>query len=349
MLDDMQNLNAPVLKESSPEAHPREKSGETKLQSLGCELLYHQLWHKAKEIYGWALAYSKHNTGSIDTLKGLIQNLERDPIWTKITDSLKNGDELIFNVFMPSPKYDILVNHPVNVSILSLKLGLAIKDFSEKELKRLGLAALVHDLGMGGILTSIMNKADNLSESEVRAIEKHPAVGKSYISQLGRDYEWLAELCYQEHERENGQGYPRGLSQDQIHPMAKIIGLMDTVDAMIHPRPWKKSLPPPDVIQTLLTTQKEYFSSELVKALIREVSPFPPGSFVRLNSKEIAQVFRVNKRYPLRPDIIVYYDSNGIPLSEPKIIQLETHPILHIGGSMEMHNIPCLNFNIKGN
>ena len=228
------------------------------------------------------------------------------------------------------------------MTILSLKLGLGINGFSEDDLKELGLAALVHDIGLAGIPMSIMEKDTLFSDDERETIESHPSIGKSYLSQLGENYEWLSTVCYQEHEREMDRDILKGLAKDQINLMAKLVGLMDTVEAMIHPRRWKKTLPPPEAIQILLTTQKDFFARHLVKALIREVSPFPPGSFVRLNSNEIGQIIGINNRYPLRPNLIIYFDSNTIPLSEPKIIQLETNPILYITGAVETDTIPSL-------
>ena len=320
-------------------SHTGEGSEKKGPQAVWDEL-YHQLWQKAAQIYGWSVEHSKCETGAIDTLKQLIQEIESDVLWSKVIESLRMGDELLFKVFMPREEYDILTNHPVRVTILSLKLGMGIKGYPEDELRKLGLAALVHDLGLAGIPMSIMEKDTSLTDDEKKAIRSHPAIGKSYLSQLGKNYEWLSTVCYQEHERENGQGYPEGLAKGQIHLMAKIVGLMDTVEAMIHPRPWKKTLPPPEAIQSLLTTQRDFFSPHLVKALIREISPFPPGSFVRLNSNEIGQAIRVNKRYPLRPDITIYFDSKAIPLEEPKNIQLETNPILYIKGAVETDKIP---------
>jgi HD-GYP domain-containing protein (c-di-GMP phosphodiesterase class II) len=216
------------------------------------ELLYKQLWRKAKDIYGWAVTFNSNKKVSFDRLRKLVRQIEKDELLSKIMENLSMGDELLFNVFMPKEKYDILTHHSVNVTILSLKLGMAINQYSEKELRQLGLAALVHDIGMGSISMSIINKETNLSDKEKKAIERHPYIGKSYLSQLGEEYEWLSTICYQEHERENGQGYPEGLFEDQIHLMAKIIGLADTVDAMVHPRPWKKTQPPPDAIESIL-------------------------------------------------------------------------------------------------
>jgi HD-GYP domain-containing protein (c-di-GMP phosphodiesterase class II) len=313
------------------------------------ELYYKQLWEKAKDIYGWAVALNTSKKVTFGRLKKLIRQLEKDELISKIMENLSKGDDLLFNVFMPKEKYDILIHHSVNVTILSLKLGMAIKQYSEAELRQLGFAALVHDIGMGGVPVSIINKETDLSGEEKKAIERHPYIGRSYLSELGEEYNWLATICYQEHERENGQGYPEGLFEDQINLMAKIIGLADTVDAMVHPRPWKKTQSPPDAIESILGTQKDFFSPNLVKTLLREISPFPPGSYIQLNSKEIGQVIGIAKKYPLRPDILIYFDSNRIQLKRPKIIKLSTNPFLQIRGSFNFEEFDSMNSTLMSN
>ena len=304
------------------------------------ELLYKQLWQRAKDIYEWAVAFNTNKKVTFDKLKKLIRQTEKDELFPKIMENLTMRDDLLFNVFMPKERYDILTHHSVNVTILSLKLGMSINQYSEKEMRKLGLAALVHDIGMGGIPMSIINKESDLSDMEKNDIERHPSIGRSYLSQLGKGYEWLATICYQEHERENGQGYPDGLAKDQIDLMTKIIKLTDTVDAMVHPRPWKKTQSPPDAIESILGTQKDFFSTDLVKTLLREISPFPPGSYIQLNSKEIGQVIGIEKKYPLRPDIMIYFDSNMIQLKRPRIIKLSTNPFLQIRGSLNPEEFP---------
>jgi HD-GYP domain-containing protein (c-di-GMP phosphodiesterase class II) len=309
-------------------------------ESCRHELLYQRLWRQAKRIYAWGVDFNLHKKGDIDTLKTLIQRIEKNSLWSNILKSLDTGDDLLISVFMPRKKFEILTHHPVNVTILSLKLGLSSNRYSATELKQLGIAALVHDLGMTSIPNAILNKESSLSKDEIKMIRKHPSVGKSILVQLGKEYQWLATICYQEHERENGKGYPEGLAKERIHEMAKIIGLTDTVDAMVNPRPWKKTQSAPYIIQSILSTQKDFFSPNLVKTFLREVSPFPPGSYIRLNSKEIGQVIGIAKDYPLRPKLTIYIDSNGLQLPEPKKIELKMCPLLHIIDTVDINELP---------
>ncbi|MGA1867617.1 MAG: HD-GYP domain-containing protein [bacterium] len=296
---------------------------------------YHQLWQKANDINQWATSEINNNNAPIQPLKTMIQQLENGEgafLWDTIIQSLKMEDSLILNVFMPRANYDMLTDHATNVAILSLRLGLSTELYSHGKLIQLGTAALVHDLGMAGIQKSILSQSANLSEEQTEEFMRHIPLGTKILSKLGEEYDWLTTICSQEHERENGQGFPAGLAQDQIHHMSKIIGLTDTLESMTHP-PWEMS--PMDAIQTLITTQKKLFSASLLKILLKELSPFPPGTYVRLNSKEIGQIIEISKGHPLRPSLKIIFDASGIPLKNPKIVHLKSKPLLYIVGSVK--------------
>ena len=123
---------------------PEEESKKKRKQPFLYGLLYRQLWRKAKDIYGWAVRFSSTKKVSFDRLKKLIHQIEKDELLYKIMENLSMGDELLFNVFMPTEKYDILTHHAVNVTILSLKLGIAIDQYSEEELKDKFLIGILH-------------------------------------------------------------------------------------------------------------------------------------------------------------------------------------------------------------
>ena len=70
----------------------------------------------------------------------------------------------------------------------------------------------------------------------------------------------------------------------------------------------------------------------LIKALLAEISVFPPGTVVRLNTEELARVIAVNRHHPLRPKIEVLADGKGHRLSVPKLLDLSEAPFLYITG-----------------
>jgi hypothetical protein len=69
----------------------------------------------------------------------------------------------------------------------------------------------------------------------------------------------------------------------------------------------------------------------LVKALLNDVTVFPPGTMVRLNSGEIGSVVAVNRNHPLRPRVQIVAGKTG-PLATRKITDLSEAPFLYITG-----------------
>jgi hypothetical protein len=82
-------------------------------------------------------------------------------------------------------------------------------------------------------------------------------------------------------------------------------------------------------------TRNDQFPSALVKALLSEISVFPPGTVVRLNTDEVGRVIAVNRNHPLRPKVEVVADGKGQRLPAPKLLDLAEAPFLYITGPVE--------------
>jgi ribosomal protein S27AE len=120
--------------------------------------------------------------------------------------------------------------------LLAIRAGLPPRDVA-----RIALGGFLHDLGKIGVPDAILNKPDRLTDAEFEVIKTHPSVGNRLLSghplaELARD----AVLCH--HERPDGQGYPDGLSGDEISVDAKIIGISDAFDAMTSTRPYRRGM-----------------------------------------------------------------------------------------------------------
>jgi HD-GYP domain-containing protein (c-di-GMP phosphodiesterase class II) len=97
----------------------------------------------------------------------------------------------------------------------------------------LATLAFFHDVGMIMLPPEVLQKSGEFTPEEVSLLRKHPEYGyhlmrKSYIN--------LADELYQEHERWDGSGYPKGLKKDEICENAIIIGISDTYTSLISPR-----------------------------------------------------------------------------------------------------------------
>ena len=110
---------------------------------------------------------------------------------------------------------------------------------------------------------------------------------------------------------------------------AKIIGLADTYMTLTAPPP---RLRPHEAIRDIVKTRNDQFPSSLVKGLLSEISVFPPGTMVRLNTEETGRVIAVNRLHPLRPQVEIVVDGKGRRLATPRILDLAEAPFVYITG-----------------
>ncbi len=260
--------------------------------------------------------------------QGTIGNLGELPrIASGIADSLLESTRLLDRVYAGSPGRHVITNS-VNVAILATRLGMGLR-YGKEELARLALGGLLHDIGMFNVPDAIINQPQALSASDREVIEQHPEVGAEIVATLGPSYAWLKQVVAQEHERWNGRGYPNGLTGGEIHPHAQLIGIADVFDALISPRPYHRRMSPYDAIRELLVREKTAFSRLVMKALVEQLSMYPLGTCVRLNTGEVGVVTGSKSTYPLRPIIQIGTPSEG-GAGEPKMVDLSTSTLLHI-------------------
>lgn len=224
---------------------------------------------------------------------------------------------------------DYLVKNAVNVAIVSVKIAEALR-YEPAKLERVALAGLLHDLGMFLLPDSVLYKSGALTAEERKQMREHPQHGAHLFKEVGDDYPWMEKVILQEHERWDGSGYPSQLTGSQIDEIALIIGLADVFDALMSARPYRSGGSPHRAIRTLLVEGKPEFPHHLLKALIDQLSIYPLGTAVRLNTGETGVVFQLNRQYPLRPILQVLQQmlSGQSPLS--KTVDLRADTSLHI-------------------
>jgi HD-GYP domain-containing protein (c-di-GMP phosphodiesterase class II) len=292
---------------------------------------------KARELYQEIYGYIS------DILENFEQSEKADLrkisyFAEKIVENLIQSNALLLEALKPAKGYD-LARHMVNVAMISLKIGNGL-GYKNKDLIRLVQVGLLHDVGMIKIPRSIIEKPTYLTDDEFNEIKKHPIYSYELIKAQGKQYEWIAEIAYQEQERENGKGYPRGLTGNEIHEYARIIGVADIFEAYSNNRAWRKNLIYYDALQEVIRLRDESLPAYIIKALINEFSIFPLNSFVQLNNGEIGKVISIDKKNLMRPVIQIIYDAKGKPLKEFKNIALSKIPFLFITKALKEEELP---------
>jgi putative nucleotidyltransferase with HDIG domain len=113
---------------------------------------------------------------------------------------------------------------------------------SEEEQQLAHLCGLVHDIGKIGLPPGLLEKPGSLTLDERRLMEKHSEIGERILAKV-EDYEEIATIVRHHHERWDGQGYPDGLSGEEIPLISRIIAVADAYNAMTSDRPYRDAMP----------------------------------------------------------------------------------------------------------
>ena len=116
--------------------------------------------------------------------------------------------------------------------------------FSDEEIKIISAAAAMHDIGKIAISDSILLKPGKLTKEEYDNMKEHTVKGSELVRTVAsiqdRDYaRYCYEICRYHHERYDGNGYPEGLSGDDIPIAAQIVSIVDVYDALVSKRCYK--------------------------------------------------------------------------------------------------------------
>ncbi len=218
--------------------------------------------------------------------------------------------------------------HSVNVCLYAISIGSGL-GYDRERLTNLAIAALLHDVGMSRVPKEMLLKPGPFSGEEWAEIKKHPIYGYRILKVVKDFHEDIVLSVYQQHERELGQGYPKGYKGEKIHEFAKIIGLVDAYEAMTHPRVYQEFRSPHEAIKELLAMNGG-FAERILKMLIVQFTVYPIGTVVQLNTGEVGEVKMVNKDFSTRPTVEIILDSEGQRLKESKRINLSQQPGLFI-------------------
>jgi HD-GYP domain-containing protein (c-di-GMP phosphodiesterase class II) len=156
--------------------------------------------------------------------------------------------------------------HSVNVAILSIGLGINT-GMNRDVVERLGIGALLHDIGKGAIKSSILNKREILSESEFEIMKTHVSEGEKLLKMHADVTPETLMALSEHHEKLSGSGYPLGLSGKNISLHGRIVSIVDSYDALITNRPYRAAFTPFYALSSL-TQEKADYDHDLLRTFV---------------------------------------------------------------------------------
>lgn len=205
--------------------------------------------------------------------------------------------------------------HSVNVGILSMALGSAI-GLPKDEMKELGMAGFLHDVGKTRVDKAILNKPGRLSSDEYERIKRHSEEGARIVGEMAGAGGRVARAVLGHHIRFDRAGYPESARTLDFDRFSDIIAVADCYDAITTLRVYKSALNPREALEKLGSLAGSTLDGSLVLAFSEMMGRYPVGTVVRLDTNEVAVVCRPDPQAGERPTVRVVTDPNG-KLMEP--------------------------------
>src|ERR1700691_2390935 len=139
---------------------------------------------------------------------------------------------------------------------------------SVDEIEALRAAALLHDIGKLAVPENIINKPGRLTPEEFEKMKVHPLVGAEILDRVAFPYP-VAPIVRSHHERWDGSGYPAGLSAEAIPIGARILAVVDCLDALASDRQYRQSMPLDRAMDRVKERAGTWFDPKIVEVLER--------------------------------------------------------------------------------
>jgi len=156
--------------------------------------------------------------------------------------------------------------HVARTAETAMKVGEQL-GLRPKDLRLLGLGALLHDIGKLEIDDEILKKPGRLTGDEFEYVKTHTAIGERLV-QASPALADIGPIVRHHHERIDGRGYPDGLAGEQIPKLARVVAVCDAYDAMVHTRQYRQGMGTDRAAAVLREHAGSQWDSEVVAVLL---------------------------------------------------------------------------------
>ncbi len=302
-----------------------------------CEGLEALLNVVAGRLRGLTASVGKHRQEAnlVSRLAGILIELEAGrPVTVPVVSAL--AEEVVADARVGGPlrfaEADVrdlprfVAAHGLTVARVAARVARHDPDFRTRPGEAVA-GALLADVGMLRVPGEVLAKAGPLDDEERRTLESHCKGGATLLQPLAEGFTGLIAAASFHHERLDGTGYPDGLREQQIPPLARLLAVCDTYAALCVARPHRPARETRTALaDTLLLAEQGQLDRHFAECLL-QLSFYPVGSVVELADGAVAMVVatpgpRRDLNSPARPVVAVLIDGQGEPLPVPHHLDL---------------------------
>lgn len=251
----------------------------------------------------------------------IVDTQEAKLLVAELADNIANNLDASMSLIQLKNRDEYTAIHSLNVCVLSLTFGRALK-IPNHDLKELGLGALLHDIGKMQVPLEILNKPYKLTKDEFEIMKSHPSKGYELIKKDDNLSPAVLTIIKSHHERLNGQLYPDKLAEQDISYFTKIVSITDVYDAITGDRCYHDGMTPHEALKRLYEWMPNNFDSELMQAFIRTIDIYLVGSVVELKAGHIGLVAKLNDSHRLKPVVMLIMNRDKEYYLRRKLVNL---------------------------
>ena len=241
-----------------------------------------------------------------------------------IIQSITRNSGAILNLARLKNQDDYAYQHALAVCALMIALGRQM-GVEGDELKTLGLAGLLLDIGKMKLPDELLNKP-RLTDEEFELVKSHTLLGWRGLKELGEVNDTVLDVCLHHHERVDGKGYPDSLSGEALTLPARMGAVCDIYDALTSERSTGKSMAPAIAIRKMAEWQGGQLDQTVFHAFVKTVGIYPSGTLVKLKSGRFGVVTDQASKSLLTPIVKVFFSTKLNTPIMPVLVELSKVP-----------------------
>lgn len=273
---------------------------------------------------------SGHSSEAAEEASELIDSL--------VETFLSERDTMI-NLMSSKPSEEAKNYHALNVTVLSMMVGKAL-GFKSEIMHALGLGAMFHDIGKGRVPMQAVSGmgATTMAKAAEKYIREHPLIGARLVNDFSRFPKQATRVVLQHHELLDGSGYPKGLADKAISPLARVVAVVNRYDNLVNDRHAEASATPHLALKQLYASMRGRMDQRVLALFIRQMGVYPPGTVVKLSNGQFGMVTAVNPANAARPTVLMYHPE--IPKNEALLVNLVEEEELNVTETFRPEDLP---------
>ena len=276
----------------------------------------------------------KAHTHANDVLNKVVQDIkankrfaieETEVVIQEVVDSMVRNPDAMMWITRLRKQDELVYGQGLQVAVYLVALGRHL-GLPKPFLDHLCMTGLLLDIGKIKVPKELLLKKGRLTSEEFETVKSHVLLSLDILKETPNIHPDVLEGIAQHHERENGSGYPAGLSGGEVSLFGRMSAIVDSFSALTNPRSYAEIMPAYEALQCLINFNPGLYQATMIEQFIQAIGVFPVGSMVQLSTGEVAVVISHSKVRRLKPRVLIISDSSKRPLPKPITLDLLSQP-----------------------